>query len=122
MGDCASNQCQQGVCCDKACGGNCETCALGGQWTGRCVPYHVGDQGMCGTGMACAANQNCQGGLANGAGAQCFMMNPGCVSGACYGGMCQIPTQPSGFPCMGDLQCTKQPPNGSCDLTTYLCK
>jgi hypothetical protein len=110
----------QGVCCDKGCGGMCQTCNLGGVWTGHCVPYHVGDQGPCGTGMACAANQTCQGGVANGA--ACNFMNNMCESNVCYQGTCQVPAQPAGFPCTSDLQCMHPPPNGGCDPVTNLCK
>jgi hypothetical protein len=121
MSDCASGQCMQGVCCDKACGGGnmCETCNLGGVWSGHCTPNYVGQQGACGTGMACAANQMCQSGLANGA--TCMSMGA-CVSGLCFGQMCLIPAQPSGYPCTVDFQCMKPPPSGGCNLATNLCK
>ena len=35
--DCFSGACAQGVCCDRACGRNCETCAAAGS-VGRCTP------------------------------------------------------------------------------------
>lgn len=36
-GDCASGFCIDGFCCERACGGQCEACDVGGR-EGRCVP------------------------------------------------------------------------------------
>jgi hypothetical protein len=52
---CKSGQCTDGVCCDLACAGRCETCALAGA-EGRCTPVFddalepgCGPEGGCGS-------------------------------------------------------------------------
>jgi len=68
--ECESGNCAQGVCCDTACTGPCQSCALSGS-LGTCtnVPPHVvdpagtcGDQGAssCGTDGRCDGNGACE--------------------------------------------------------------
>jgi hypothetical protein len=64
--ECTSTFCAQGVCCDKACGGACQSCALPGT-LGTCtnVPTNASDPaGVCqDTGAAgCGTNGKCQAG------------------------------------------------------------
>lgn len=78
---CASKHCVDGVCCDTACDGACESCnggaapgtcspdPLGSPGTPACAPFQCnGASGVCPT--TCASNDDCGSGLA-------------CVNGAC---------------------------------------
>jgi hypothetical protein len=56
-GDCANAQCEDGFCCNTACGGACDVCAmaLGATANGTCTPAPAGSVGSpaCGNGYAC---------------------------------------------------------------------
>jgi hypothetical protein len=56
-GDCANAQCEDGFCCNTACGSACDVCAmsLGGTANGTCSPAPVGYAGSpaCANGYAC---------------------------------------------------------------------
>jgi hypothetical protein len=57
---CFSNQCAQGLCCDRACGNVCESCAVPGA-LGRCSPLvNVPDDRACGgTDQICLGPGSC---------------------------------------------------------------
>ena len=61
-GDCDSNICQQNVCCDMACTGTCQSCALGGK-KGSCSPVPAGMDPLdqCPLGSACGGDGFCDG-------------------------------------------------------------
>lgn len=54
---CASGYCADGVCCDRPCGGRCESCLLAGK-EGSCSPIPAGQdpQAECGPGGTCGAS------------------------------------------------------------------
>lgn len=68
--ECASGNCVDGVCCDDACDGLCESClsTQTGQTTGNCKPIlaSAGSTGDCGDNGAASCGQN---GVCDGAGA-----------------------------------------------------
>ena len=79
-GDCSSNFCVDGVCCDGACGGACRTCALPSSM-GRCTAVPAGaadprsvcvDQGQ----QSCGHDGKCDGA------AGCHSYDPGTICGA----------------------------------------
>ncbi|MCU1281301.1 MAG: Flagellar hook-length control protein FliK [bacterium] len=106
--DCASNFCSpQAVCCDAACTGSCESCALGGQPAGHCAPLAAGTQCAAAACMGdsrlaartCDGNRTCQAAATtdctpytcNTANATCFAKpcqgNQQCAAGhTCNGG------------------------------------
>ncbi len=71
--ECSSGFCVDGVCCDSACEGSCNSCAL--PWSpGRCatVPAGLDPRGACGGGQTCVATCGPSGAcITSGAGAQC---------------------------------------------------
>jgi hypothetical protein len=55
--DCASNSCDDGICCSSACGGTCQTCQLG---TGACVSViNAPDPDTCSGSNACNGLGQC---------------------------------------------------------------
>jgi len=54
-GDCASDACAGGVCCDRACGGVCEACDLG-----VCEIVTNGETGVCQGPFQCDASGQCR--------------------------------------------------------------
>lgn len=87
-GDCASNICIDGVCCNTACLGTCQACNVMGT-VGTCVNVPLGQEDAVAT-TACTGVNSC-----NGAGAclldsgQPCMMNSECVSNNCTAMTCQ---------------------------------
>lgn len=55
---CQSGQCVDGVCCQSACAGTCDSCALPGL-AGTCAPLSPGSPGTCPAGMSCTADGGC---------------------------------------------------------------
>jgi hypothetical protein len=128
---CGSTFCVEGVCCESACGGACQTCALPNA-RGKCspTPANANDpKGICKDAGAasCGNNGKCNGmgACANYAnGTQCA--SPKCTAsannetaaGTCQGGRCMIPAARSCAPlkgcsgnrcidqCGSDSQCT----------------
>ena len=107
-GECMSNFCVDGVCCNNACPGACEACNLGGSigtCTDRaagaagspsCAPYLCDgnngtcpntcvDSGDCSAGNYCNASNNCVAQQANGS--MCGDPEE-CTSGNCVDGFC----------------------------------
>lgn len=59
---CGSALCKDGVCCDRACDGVCESCNAEGLPPGQCMPYPLGqdpDRECGGDGAVCAGNSAC---------------------------------------------------------------
>ena len=59
---CGSALCKDGVCCDRACDGVCESCNAEGLPPGQCMPYPLGqdpDRECGGDGAVCAGNNAC---------------------------------------------------------------
>lgn len=98
---CLSGHCAGKVCCDKACSGECETCA-----TGACKPKPKGTP--CGKGSVCSANQQTV--------YSCDGSSPACISKVtpCHPYTCAG----SGKSCL--KSCTKNSECQTlyCDLTT----
>ncbi len=71
--ECASGFCVDGVCCDSACDGACQSCTL--PWApGKCSlePYGTDKKNACGAAGACVGTCDGKGGcVAAGAGTQC---------------------------------------------------
>ena len=79
---CASGFCVDGVCCDKACDGSCESCALTGK-VGTCSPIKNATDDSCGGHSICDATGACRKLL----GKSCAVSNE-CASGYCIDGVC----------------------------------
>jgi hypothetical protein len=60
-GDCASEQCADGVCCDVSCGGTCKACDLAGS-VGTCtdVPAGTDPDNECSGAQVCNGTGSCQ--------------------------------------------------------------
>jgi hypothetical protein len=88
-GDCVSNHCAKGICCDTDCNGGCTACDLAGS-PGICtnVPAGHQDPGNCDS-----ATQACNGGgmCKKAAGEPCGMDDE-CGSNVCFAGLCRIET------------------------------
>lgn len=114
--DCRDLPCVDGVCCQGACAGDCESCDP----TGACVPDAIGSAcgearqcfgpGLCrqALGSACAANEDCGSGIcapAVGGGAVCC--SEPCASGLlCNGdGACVVPESDFGSLCTTNADC-----------------
>jgi hypothetical protein len=109
--ECASTFCAQGVCCDKSCGGACQSCALPGT-LGTCtnVPTGASDPaGLCTDAgdASCGTNGKCQAGAC-----QKYVKGTPCKDSTCPvptttftpgstcdgNGACQTPASSSCFP------------------------
>ncbi len=114
---CASGNCVDGVCCDTACGGQCEACNLAGA-VGTCTPVAGAPQGSR---PACASDDSSCGGTCDGS-SRTACAYPGtateCRAGSCSGGTatlsatcagtgaCPAPvTQPCGAYACGAVAC-----------------
>jgi hypothetical protein len=107
-GECASYECVDGVCCDRACGAQCEACDVGGHVgtctavasgpvhgaRASCAPYFC-RSGACAT--SCASQSDCVAGdYCDGAGAckpkkavaAACAANVECQNGTCVDGFC----------------------------------
>jgi len=106
-GDCGSLFCADGVCCDKACNGPCEQCAVSGSagtckamtgapHVGRsCAPYASCSAGACVA--SCTADSDCASGSycagttcvpKKAAGASCAAARECAAAGGCIDGVC----------------------------------
>jgi hypothetical protein len=79
---CASGFCVDGVCCDTACDGACQSCSLTGK-VGTCTPVKNGADDACNGGSICDATGACRKDL----GRTCST-NAECASGSCVDGAC----------------------------------
>jgi MYXO-CTERM domain-containing protein len=107
--DCASRVCIDGVCCDRACSGSCESCAL---VAGVCSAVKGATDDTCFGDKICDADGACK----DAAGQSCDQ-DASCASGYCAAGVCC--DQRCGGPCQ-----TCASPRGSCitrDCGFYSC-
>ena len=79
---CASGFCVDGVCCDTACDGACQSCSLTGK-VGICSPVKNATDDACTVGSTCDATGACRKDL----GRSCST-NTECASGSCVDGVC----------------------------------
>jgi len=81
-GECLSNQCADGVCCNNACDTACRACNVPGN-AGNCVVTNVGAQDLCAANNVCDATGACKlvSGQACSSGSQCASGN--CIDGVC---------------------------------------
>jgi hypothetical protein len=97
-GQCASRFCVDGVCCNTACDGACDTCALAGS-VGACTPSPLGNPG----------SPSCNPYLCDGASAACpqsCVNSSQCVAGlSCAGGRCGNASG-NGVACTADAECS----------------
>lgn len=113
--ECETMRCADGICCDRACTGVCETCATS---DGVCRPVMTGeDPGTCEAGRACSAGRcGCPAGREL-CGSQCAALldDPGhcgacfhdCRGGRCTDGRCQpdpVPFESVRPPGVADLR------------------
>ncbi|HVU05664.1 MAG TPA: kelch repeat-containing protein [Polyangiaceae bacterium] len=109
--DCTSTFCVDGVCCDQACGGQCEACDVSGN-EGTCSPVSGPPHG---TRTACAGSDPC-GGTCNGL-ARTICIYPGAdVSCGATGTTCTDGKE-SGDRCNGSGECSSAPT----DCAPYAC-
>lgn len=113
-GDCLSNVCADGVCCESTCDGECRACNVPGPDLGKCVtslPVGWPDDSCKGMpGIACVDQECTDGGAL---GEPCGAFN-GCLSDTCVGGYCRLPI---GGPCNDPVQCR----TNFCDLKINEC-
>jgi len=109
--ECGSGFCAQGVCCDKACTGACQSCAMTGT-LGACTNVSTGapdPAGLCKDlgGASCGTNGKCQAGACQKYAKGTPCMDSSCPaattnftpSSACDGnGACETPAMSSCFP------------------------
>ncbi|HVU52112.1 MAG TPA: hypothetical protein VHL80_15545 [Polyangia bacterium] len=109
--ECGSTFCAQGVCCDKACTGACQSCAMSGT-LGACTNVTTGaadPAGICQDqgGASCGTNGKCQAGACQKYAKGTPCMDSTCPAGttnftpgsACDGnGACETPAASSCFP------------------------
>jgi hypothetical protein len=98
-GECTSNQCVDGVCCDMACTGRCMACNLTGQ-PGKCLPASPGTdpRNDCGDDGSASCKQD---GSCDGAGA-CRLYGSGTT---CAPAMCSSGTAVTARTCDGSGTC-----------------
>ncbi|MDI1483685.1 MopE-related protein [Polyangium sp. y55x31] len=81
-GECQSGICVDGVCCNSACNGDCQTCNKAGS-VGTCAAVVAGQQDTCGAGATCDATGVCK--KVNGTGCT---LNAECLTGFCVDNVC----------------------------------
>ncbi|MBI5512069.1 MAG: hypothetical protein HY903_25200 [Deltaproteobacteria bacterium] len=116
--ECASGRCVDGVCCDRACGGDCDSCALPGS-LGRCTPSQAlctGNCDVCDDGGACVASPalctgNCDACVGSGTAYDCQPR-----AGLCTGGCDVCSGAGTTFDCAADQGLC--PASGSTVCTT----
>jgi hypothetical protein len=79
---CASGFCVDGVCCDTACDGACQSCAQTGK-VGTCSPVKNATDDTCAGGTTCDATGACRKVLG-----QTCARSSECASGSCVDGVC----------------------------------
>jgi hypothetical protein len=80
--DCASQACEDGICCATPCAGACKTCKIG---TGACVSVtNADDPDTCAGTSTCDATGSCK----QKNGEACPNGQSSCASGFCAGGVC----------------------------------
>ncbi|MEZ4307971.1 MAG: hypothetical protein R3F14_07980 [Polyangiaceae bacterium] len=83
--ECQSNNCVDGVCCNVACGGNCQACNLGGAANGTCtnIPKEQDPANECAGALVCDGMGACKSPQGTTCGAA-----SNCASGFCVDGVC----------------------------------
>ena len=116
--DCSSNFCAQGYCCNTACTGTCQSCAIS---AGTCINVPAGQDPLaqCTDGGATTCGNN---GSCNGAGAcQKYVAGTQCAPATCSGS-----TYAPAAVCNGTGTCTPATTSScgaySCDTTNKICK
>ncbi len=90
-GECNSNFCSQGVCCDRDCSGTCQSCVLAGK-VGTCSlvpalsPPAVASQCLASAVATCGLDGTCDGS----GGCHLFASGTQCVAGSCSSGNTQV--------------------------------
>jgi hypothetical protein len=118
--ECGSGFCAQGVCCDKACAGACQSCALPGT-LGACTNVATGatdPAGLCQDmgSTSCGTNAKCQAGAC-----QKYAKGTSCAASTCPAATTTFTAASS---CDGNGACVTPPP-GSCfpyKCGTAVCK
>jgi hypothetical protein len=94
---CASGFCVDGVCCDTACDGACQTCSQTGK-VGTCARVKNATDDTCTDGSTCDATGACRKVLGQGCSAATQCASGSCVDGVCCAtgacGTCQACTVP----------------------------
>ena len=89
---CARGFCVDGVCCDAACDGSCESCALTGK-IGTCSPVENAADDTCRGDLICDGSSTCRTLLGKTCSGSNECASGNCVDGVCCGsaacGMCQ---------------------------------
>lgn len=131
-GECESGFCADGVCCNTACGGQCEACA--GATKGTCTPVTgnpIAPRMPCtGAGTSC-------GGTCNGTSTSCTYVPAATICGASCGGTCDgsgTCSESAAGACAGGFACEAAgkcftvctakahcQPNFDCNLTNNTC-
>lgn len=105
--ECASGHCAGGVCCDTACDGACEACAIAGgaPADGTCAPL---SGTPCDDGDACTTGDACQQGTCAGAAVTCAAADACHGAGVCDPGtgQCTTPALADDTPCDDGNPCT----------------
>lgn len=87
-GDCLSDECVDGVCCDGPCSGTCEACNISGS-VGACafVPFGIDLDNECAAG-ACDGAGQCKLDLGQGCGVPSQCLSNFCADGLCCDSAC----------------------------------
>ena len=80
--DCGSGHCADGVCCDAACDGICQSCALTGK-LGVCTPVENAKDDSCDGASICDSRGTCRKDLS-----WTCVSGTDCASGSCVDGVC----------------------------------
>jgi hypothetical protein len=105
--ECLTGDCEDGICCNAACGGDCKRCDLPGN-VGSCENVPSGQpSGACAGGSVCNGNNQCK--KLNG---QACASGSECISNVCTDGVCCNMTC-SGF-CKSCLGSKNGGANGTC--------
>jgi hypothetical protein len=128
-GDCKSSFCVDGVCCDRACGGNnqndCLACSreAGAAGDGRCGPRTGGSS--CSDGNACTTSDACSGETCSGVAVVCTAKSACHDAGSCdpVSGRCTTPLRSNGTVCDDANPCTTGDScsNGVCGGSAVVC-
>jgi hypothetical protein len=117
--ECGSGNCAQGVCCDKACAGQCMSCALPAK-PGTCSPIAAGGADPTGTCMNMGASSCGQTGVCDGTGnCATYPLGTTCMPTTCAGTMLVTSTCTAPGTCTASSKdCTPF----ACDAMALVCK
>lgn len=104
-GDCKTNHCTDGVCCDTACGQACKACDVPGK-LGTCSNISEGTRdnslNPCNGTNVCNGNGSCAALNNNKANGESCSSDNDCFNNTCSAGFCRLPNNE---PCSDDVQC-----------------